>query len=327
MSASTPLPFNVCRLERPAVPLWLDEWAATESCSVMRHEIADCRISVRASRSLSVIEAELPGIASMSPQQFEQQVANLYGHLSQLLQSCEASHPWRFWNYVPRIVDELPDGRNWYMAFNAGRYRAYRKWLGDAFEPRLTAASAVGHRGSSLHVHVVAGRQPGRGIENPRQQSAYRYTTRYGPLPPCFARATFVERPDAAAAHVIVAGTASIVGEDTVHIGDPSMQMDETIRNLQAVAHRRALAAAVSSDDAAGSSSAVYSEIRAYIVREADEPLILRRIADAFGNVGRVEVMHADLCRPDLLVEIDGLAEVACSRDKRVAGDVTEARA
>ena len=39
----------------------------------------------------------------------------------------------------------------------------------------MAAASAVGADGDALVVHVVASREPGRAVENPRQVAAWRY--------------------------------------------------------------------------------------------------------------------------------------------------------
>lgn len=326
MSTSASYPFKVHRLTGPAVPPWLEDWLASEQCVVSSEDKGDVRLTTRASGSITLIEAELRNAASLEPPAFESQVAELYQLISRRLQANRASQPWRFWNYVPRIVEELPDGQNWYMAFNAGRYKAYRQWHGDTFEPRLTAASAVGHRGDHLHVHVVAGCDAGKAVENPRQQSAYRYSPRYGPLPPCFARATCVDHRDRSGVRVIVAGTASIVGEDTVHIGDTAKQMQETVRNLRAVVDAEAISDAIEPGQLALSSS-IYSEIRAYIVNAEDEPMILEKIAAEFPSVQRVEVMHADLCRPDLLVEIDGVATVTMREHGQQSSRIREARA
>ncbi len=313
------LPFEVVRLDRPAVPPWLDHWLCRTPVerSSSRHE--EISISVSTSQTLSLIEAVVSDAGSMNIADFEQAVTDVYRLVSELLPANKPLYPWRFWNYVPRIVEPLPDGRNWYMAFNAGRYEAYRQWHGDAFQPQLTAASAVGHRGNDLHLHVLAGPRPGYAIENPRQRSAYRYSEKYGPLPPCFARATLVQSDATSPCRVVVAGTASILGEDTMHVGDTHKQMHETARNLAAVISDEALDAAKEPGLCPGAAS--YDELRAYVVEESDEEMVLETIARLFPRVQRVELMPADLCRPELLIEIDGLA----SFDSATAGSIEDA--
>ena len=70
-------------------------------------------------------------------------------------------------------------------------------------------------------------------IENPRQLSASLYPPRYGLRSPMFARAALV--PNGRGAQLLVSGTASIVGHESLHIGDPERQLEETARNFEAL--------------------------------------------------------------------------------------------
>src|SRR5260370_11465816 len=136
--------------------------------------------------------------------------------------------PVRFGNYLPAIPEPMDAQRDRYMVFNSGRFAALSEWFGgpDHLPSRLPAASGVGHYGQDLIVHCLAFDRPGQAVENPRQIPAFRYSARYGPLPPCFARATIVTDPIDANPVLLVAGTASIRGEQSVHQGDLPGQMD-----------------------------------------------------------------------------------------------------
>ena len=83
------------------------------------------------------------------------------------------------------------------MVFNAGRFEALSDWFGGPgrLPDSLPAASAVGHDGDDFAVHCLLLSRPGVAVENPRQVPAFRYSARYGPRPPCFARATVVPDP------------------------------------------------------------------------------------------------------------------------------------
>ena len=48
-----------------------------------------------------------------------------------------------------------------------------------------------------------------------------------------FARAALV--PNGRGAQLLVSGTASIVGHESLHIGDPDRQLEETARNFEAL--------------------------------------------------------------------------------------------
>ena len=122
----------------------------------------------------------------------------------------------------------MVDGLDRYMVFNAGRHDAYSDQCGA-----LGTASAVGIKGSDLSIHCLALEEPGTPVENPRQTPAWQYSARYGPLPPCFSRATIVDL--AGRRTLLIGGTASVVGEDSRHAGEFDAQVEETLLNLEAL--------------------------------------------------------------------------------------------
>jgi enamine deaminase RidA (YjgF/YER057c/UK114 family) len=72
-------------------------------------------------------------------------------------------------------------------------------------------------------------------MPNPRHYdvSSGVHAIKYGPMPPSFSRATIAVLGDRRL--LLIGGTASIVGEDSTHIGDVSAQLDETLHNLAAL--------------------------------------------------------------------------------------------
>lgn len=141
----------------------------------------------------------------------------------------EAGHPYflRLWNYVGRI-NALDEGRERYQLFCAGRHDAFIA-AGYHHDDDLPAASAVGMQDGGLITYYLAAREPGVQLENPRQVAAYAYPLRYGPKSPSFSRATVWNGT------VFVSGTSSVVGHATVHAGDVEAQLEETLRNIEAV--------------------------------------------------------------------------------------------
>lgn len=227
-----------------------------------------------------------------------------YRRVRRALDDGEATQPVRFWNFIPGIGDMAGDGLDRYMVFNAGRYAAFSDWFHatdrNLLAPRISTATGVGHTGTDLIVHCLGDRLPGKPVENPRQCAAYLYSEAYGPLPPCFARATVI----AADAHsprrrVMIGGTSSIVGETSVHIGDLAAQTRETLDNIEALLH------------AAGASGLeALHAVRVYHVKAEDGPAVLAEVLRRLPDLaGQIEMVHAPLCRPDLGVEIEGLAD------------------
>lgn len=141
------------------------------------------------------------------------------------------SHLLRVWNYFPHINRES-DGLERYRRFCAGRHQALAEGLAG-FPHTLPAGTAVGTMSGPLKIHFLASRQPGIHVENPRQVSAYEYPLVYGPRSPSFARASL--RQSISGSHLLIAGTASVVGHVSVHIGDPYKQTMEIIQNLNAL--------------------------------------------------------------------------------------------
>jgi chorismate lyase / 3-hydroxybenzoate synthase len=282
----------------PQPPPWATELVADGIASVIRG------VRVCQSTSFSLLSLAAPAPAGPDAAKIEQITADAYHTLAKVLHEAGNRHPVRIWNFVPGILSPVGDGLDRYMKFNAGRYQAFSQWFGGAgeFSRFLPAASAVGHQGNDLVIHVLAARDPGVAVANPRQLAPYRYSRRFGPLPPCFARATRVSAPGGRDL-LMVGGTASVRGEDSVHVGNLPAQLQETFANLAA------LAGAAWPEVAGDLALKCFSGLRVYHVRAADLSMIRSAVAAAFAHPMRVEWFHADLCRGDLLVEIEGLAE------------------
>jgi chorismate lyase/3-hydroxybenzoate synthase len=102
---------------------------------------------------------------------------------------------------------------------------------------------------------------------------------------------------------LLAGGTASIFGEDSVHVGDLRLQLGETFENLAALV-----------TGAFGPSDRPlerYREVRVYYVHATDLPALREAVATVLPGVQRPEWMRVELCRGDLRVEIEGLAELA----------------
>lgn len=252
---------------------------------------------------LSLVTVRVPNLRQLHEPAVAAAVSAGYRALFTRLKQCAAHHPVRFWNHIPGLHDRVGPGLDRYMAFNAGRFAAMQDWFGGLDQVRrcVACASGIGHSGDDLLIHCLAASKPGSPVENPRQVPAYLYSRRFGPTPPCFARATVVELRTEK--RLLVAGTASIRGEESVHIGDLEAQVHETIINLRAVIAR----GCACPEDAALDQ---LTEVRVYCPRGVDQAYMRDVCAREFRNVPHVEVLRADLCRSELLVEVEGVATV-----------------
>ncbi|WKB54196.1 Rid family hydrolase [Eleftheria terrae] len=224
-----------------------------------------------------------------------------YAELFELLEGHGCPQLLRLWNYVAGI--NRPDGGlERYRHFNIGRQQAFLAARRSAFDG-APAACALGTEGGPLTVHFLAGRRSPRAIENPRQVSAYHYPSQYGPRSPTFSRAAVAELGPQREA-LFISGTASIVGHATLHHGDVRRQTEETLANIEAV-----LQAAASHSRAGGQHRLDRLDYTVYVRDARDLPAVretLERSIGAQSPAAREAVyLRADICRADLLVEIE----------------------
>jgi len=190
----------------------------------------------------------------------------------------------RMWNFVGGINEPNADGLEIYRDFCRGRAEAF-----DASPlPRelLPAATGVGAHAAGIAFFLLARRASGHvAVENHRQIPAYRYPGRYGPRPPSFARASRL--PDGS---LLISGTASILGHATAHPADVVAQCRTTLDHLTTLAgdlHR-------------------LRTVKVYVRHARDVAAVRRECTGVFS--GEVAYLVTDLCRTDLLVEIEGVS-------------------
>ena len=205
-------------------------------------------------------------------------------------------HVWRIWSFITAINDGEGDEER-YRQFCLGRARAYAAAPGRPQGVAYPAASAVGKTGGkrSLEIYWFAGRQPGVAVENPRQVSAYHYPRRYGPAAPSFSRAMRVPGP-----MLFVSGTASIVGHQSVHAGDLEEQLRETMVNLEALLRQSAAGGRIRTARLGPGSL-----VKIYVRPGCDAALVERRLRDHLGDQVPLLLLSADICRSELLIEIE----------------------
>lgn len=211
-------------------------------------------------------------------------------------------HLTRMWNYLPDInQDECRVER--YKRFCMGRSNGFEVTYHEEAHRHYPAATAVGlHQRNGLSIHFIAAKGIFRQVENPRQVSAYRYPPRYGVKSPSFARATLVGR-EYELRHLFIAGTASIVGSETVHISDLDAQFDETIRNIESLT-RHALGEGPSTDPREEAIYKIY-------IRHPEHYHRVRELFEAWAGDVPALYLASDICRSDLLLEIEAVKSVS----------------
>jgi chorismate lyase/3-hydroxybenzoate synthase len=230
-------------------------------------------------------------------QSLEAVVQNAYDTILSFLAEQSFPAPIRFWNYLPHInADDR--GMERYRRFNIGRHESFAGRLSLASPP---VASALGGHAGALVIYFLGAREPAETIENPRQVSAYAYPAIYGPRRPLFSRSSIVSGDHLP--YFLISGTASIVGHESRHPGDVDAQAAETLSNIRAL---------IQEAERQGFPRTGKSWFLKIYVRHPEHlDRIRAQVAEIVRPTDRCIYLHADICRPELLVELEGVCVVS----------------
>ena len=214
----------------------------------------------------------------------EDDIEAAYLEMLSLITHRGKKHLWRCWNKIPHI-NQQERGTERYQLFCTGRHRAF---VGTKaiHETDLPAATAVGTDDTFISLTFIASKTKGYSIENPNQIRAYRYPRQYGQDSPLFSRAYL------ASEILFVSGTASIRGHQSLHGKDLIGQLNESLQRIRELTVNKEV-----------------KLLRAY-VRDADNlPTVDAFIRRAYPQISRIQLEKADICRKELLVEIEVVAK------------------
>lgn len=203
----------------------------------------------------------------------------------------------RIWNFFDGINQGEGDAER-YRAFCVGRAAA----VDAAFHDPPPAATAIGSPAGSiagLQVVALCGAEPGLALENPRQTPAWRYPREYGPVSPGFSRGAILGQDGCAV--LLASGTASILGHVSQHVGDVEAQLAESLRNLQA------LLAEGETRSRSQFSLERCSALRVYLRHAEDAARVLPQLRQSFPEGTSLRLLHGDICRRELDVELEGV--------------------
>lgn len=223
-----------------------------------------------------------------------------YTELFELLEATGHRHLVRIWNYLPEINGEA-DGDERYRHFNAARKVAFRK-SGRATVGSVPAACALGSPpGSPISIYFLAATRAPLTVENPRQTSAYLYPPKFGAHPPIFSRASVL--PEGGGTDLFISGTASIVGHESLHVGDVRAQTRESLANIDALL--------TEANRMVGAPRYKLTRLKhkVYVRRPQDLEAIKAELKMTLDATTSIVYVQADVCREDLLVEIEATGE------------------
>ena len=211
---------------------------------------------------------------------------------------------YRQWNYIPGIT-MLNDGSQNYQEFNDARSIFYSC---DNWENGYPAATGIGTSAGGVVVEICAIKgEPCANlpIDNPLQIAAHNYSqkVRDGKVleklsersTPKFERARLLGNT------VLISGTAAIKGECSNYSTNAVEQAAETMEIMDRLTSKDNIPV-----ENNGSS---YDLLRVYVKREQDIPAICDYMQSHYPAAMK-HYLVADVCRPELLIEIEGVAKV-----------------
>ena len=207
----------------------------------------------------------------------------------------------RQWNYIEGIT-RMHDGIQNYQMFNDARSAFYSRtnWPGG-----YPAATGIGcaSGGVAVSVYAVKGAlRLSHPIDNPMQVPAHKYSGKVlvagketRKTTPKFERARLLGES------VLVSGTAAIKGEDSELFSDPSLQAKAAIEVVESLV--------APGNICPGNKRFRFNSLRVYIKREKDADAIMDTLKSHWGTIP-MHFMIADVCRPELLLEIEGTGRI-----------------
>jgi len=222
-------------------------------------------------------------------------------------------HIIRQWNYIENIavVKGAENSSQNYQDFNDVRAHYYDQ---VNFQDGYPAATGIGQNTGGVIVGFIALSESEHvkvsPIANPGQIDAHKYSERVleGSSPekctPKFERAKLVTI--GSRSYIYVSGTASILGEHTMHRGDVEKQTLTTIENIKRLFARENQEMMGLEFDV---SDIQFSHLRVYVKNMEDVPAV-EKICDRELNCKSSLFLESDVCREDLLVEIEGVFSV-----------------
>jgi enamine deaminase RidA (YjgF/YER057c/UK114 family) len=224
----------------------------------------------------------------------------------------------RQWNYVENILsvqDKNGHFTQHYQILNDVRSIYYAE---VNFENGFPAATGIGMNAGGIILEIYAvsviNSVEIHPLKNPLQVDAYNYSDdvlvgaaaagQQNKTTPKFERAKFIGINSEA--HIYISGTASIHNELTVGIDDPVKQTETTLENIAGLISPENLQLAGINQI---NENPFYLFIRVYIKHQAYLDNVRKICARQLPDIP-VHYLIADVCRENLLVEIEGVAKI-----------------
>lgn len=212
----------------------------------------------------------------------------------------------RQWNYIERITHMALEGQH-YQLFNDARSRFYDDCSWSNGYPAATGIGTQAGGVTVLFDAVQGSEECSVAVDNPLQVSAHAYSqqvlinnTEAHKTTPKFERARHMQGEESS---VYISGTAAIRGEESCRedaVGQTRLTM-ENIDYLISVEN-------LTKSGVENPATMGYASLRAYLKHQKDLTAVVEWMERNYPTVD-VLYLWADICREELLIEIEGIAK------------------
>jgi len=218
----------------------------------------------------------------------------------------------RQWNYIENII-HVEEGNDKplqnYQIFNDLRSLYYGK---SDFRNGYPSATGIGTTCGGCTIEAIAFKEKNRNsitpVTNSYQVDAHSYSSDVlignaieeikRVSTPKFERGKYLQFGEEG--FLFISGTASIIGEQTVHAEDVSKQTLTTIKNIDHLVSKENL----DNNNISVTSHPRLLNYRVYLKNESDYSIV-KLLCDKHYGVDKGFIVKADICRSNLLVEIE----------------------
>lgn len=221
----------------------------------------------------------------------------------------------RQWSYIEKIIDkeQFENGeKQYYQVFNDIRSHFYRD---EPFHNGLMSATAVGSMAGIFSTEIIAIRPNNDKIKivvikNPSQNEAFNYSNNKligTPLEltkklttPKFSRAKLVHNNSKQI--FFISGTSSIIGEESVNIGNTLGQLEVTLNNIENLLKEH------NNTNSKRLHNSSVRLLRVYL-KDTNYYLEIKDSLESKFENAQIVILRSIVCRDDLNIEIEGIAE------------------
>ena len=250
-----------------------------------------------------ITEGIIPGDISLST--FEQ-AKDIFAAIENILatEGFSPSDIYRQWNYIENITVKN-DGSQNYQEFNDARSIFYGSCKWNNGYPAATGIGTA-RGGVMIEFYAIKGETAiNKPIDNPMQVAAHSYSQKvldgtvvkelHERTTPKFERARLLGNT------IYISGTAAIKGECSNRTENTVEQAAETMEIMNRL---------IATDNIpTRNNGAQYDLLRVYVKRECDIPATSEYMQQHYPTVPK-HYSVADICRPELLIEIEGIAHI-----------------